>query len=326
MALVSHKIGELMAAADDLTIMRDGRVIESRPTAGADVRTLARAMVGREVTLRGDTLLTGTATDHQPVTHDADEMVLEVVGATVHGGDGRVLLDGFDVNVRAGEIVGVAGVEGNGQRALGDVLSSLIALDSGRVSVAGTAVPTGRAGAMSRAGVAVVPEDRHHSGCVLDFTVAENVFIADPERVARYGLMDHAEMDRRTSTLIDRFDISCTGPSAPMWSLSGGNQQRVVMARELSHEPTRAGGRPADPRTRCGRDRVPVEPGTSRRTQRRGGAADLHRAGRDPRPLTSDRRDLERTQRRRDGQRRCRHRAARDADGRRPHDHDGTPA
>ena len=182
-------------------------------------------------------MLTGTSDDHLPVTHDADEVVLEVVGATVHGGDGRVLLDGFDVNVRAGEIVGVAGVEGNGQRALGDVLSSLIALERGRVSVAGTAVPTGRAGAMSRAGVAVVPEDRHHSGCVLDFTVAENVFIADPERVAKYGLMDHAEMDRRTSALIDRFDINCTGPSAPMWSLSGGNQQRVVMARELSHEP-----------------------------------------------------------------------------------------
>jgi simple sugar transport system ATP-binding protein len=236
-ALVSHKLGELMAASDDLTIMRDGRVIESRPTAGADARALARAMVGRDVTLRGDTLLTGTAADHVVVDHASDEVVLEVVGATVHGGDGRVLLDGFDVAVRAGEIVGVAGVEGNGQRALGDLLSSLLALESGHVSVAGARVSTGRAGGMSRAGVAVVPEDRHHSGCVLDFTVAENVFIADPERVAKYGLMDHAEMDRRTETLIDRFGISCTGPTAPMWSLSGGNQQRVVMARELSHEP-----------------------------------------------------------------------------------------
>jgi general nucleoside transport system ATP-binding protein len=98
-------------------------------------------------------------------------------------------------------------------------------------------VPTGRAGAMSRAGVAIVPEDRHHSGCVLDFSVAENLFIADPERVATRGLMDHTEMARQSRLLIHQFSISCTGPDAPMWSLSGGNQQRVVMARELSHGP-----------------------------------------------------------------------------------------
>ena len=84
-----------------------------------------------------------------------------------------------------GEIVGVAGVEGNGQRVLGDVLSSLRALDAGRIEVDGTSVVTGRAGAMAGAGVAVIPEDRHDSGCVLDFTVAENLVIADPGRVAR---------------------------------------------------------------------------------------------------------------------------------------------
>ena len=89
------------------------------------------------------------------------------------------------LDVYAGEIVGVAGVEGNGQRVLGDVLSSLLALDAGRVEVDGTSVVTGRAGAMAGAGVAVIPEDRHDSGCVLDFTVAENLFIADPGRVAR---------------------------------------------------------------------------------------------------------------------------------------------
>ena len=99
--------------------------------------------------------------------------------------DGRILLDGLSLEVRAGEIVGVAGVEGNGQRALGDVLSSLLALESGTVEVGGA--DDRRPGAPGRcraAGVGVVPEDRHHSGCVLDFTVAENLFIADPERVA----------------------------------------------------------------------------------------------------------------------------------------------
>ena len=239
-ALVSHKLGEIMAATDELTIMRDGRVVERGSTAGADARSLARAMVGREVSLRGDHLQTGDAADHAPrsAARPAGAVpVLRVRDAVVHGNDGRILLDGLSLEVHPGEIVGVAGVEGNGQRALGDVLSSLIALESGTVEVAGVAVPTGRAGAMSRAGVAVVPEDRHHSGCVLDFTVAENLFIADPERVAKRGLMDHAEMARRARLLIHQFSVSCIGPHAPMWSLSGGNQQRVVMARELSHDP-----------------------------------------------------------------------------------------
>ena len=137
-----------------------------------------------------------------------------------------------------GEIVGVAGVEGNGQRVLGDVLSSLRALDAGRIEVGGANVVTSRAGAMASAGVAVIPEDRHDSGCVLDFTVAENLVIADPGRVARHGLMDRrpdGAAGRRTDRSIHR--QPAPGPDAPMWSLSGGNQQRVVLARELSHSP-----------------------------------------------------------------------------------------
>jgi simple sugar transport system ATP-binding protein len=90
---------------------------------------------------------------------------------------------------------------------------------------------------MARAGVAVIPEDRHDSGCVLDFNVAENIFIADPQCVARHGLMARSRMYEEAARLIEKFDIMCSGPRAPMWSLSGGNQQRVVLARELSHSP-----------------------------------------------------------------------------------------
>jgi simple sugar transport system ATP-binding protein len=165
------------------------------------------------------------------------EPVLKITNASVAGRDGRILLDRLNLDVHAGEIVGIAGVEGNGQRTLGDVLSSLCALSDGHVDVDGRDVATGQAGAMARAGVAIIPEDRHDSGCVLDFTVAENIFIADPERVARRGLMDQAEMNKKAALLIEQFDIVCSGPRAPMWSLSGGNQQRVVLARELSHEP-----------------------------------------------------------------------------------------
>ena len=241
-ALVSHKLAEVISASDEITIMRDGKVVESRPTAGSDPASLARAMVGRDVVLRREHAAFGVLDEAAPVAtvqaHEFDPRpVLRITDACVTGRDGRVLLDRLSLEVHAGEIVAVAGVEGNGQRTLGDVLSSLCPLSSGRIEVAGREVVAGQAGAMSRAGVAVIPEDRHDSGCVLDFSVAENVFIADPGWVARRGLMNRTRMHRHARLLIDKFDIVCGGPLAPMWSLSGGNQQRVVLARELSLAP-----------------------------------------------------------------------------------------
>jgi simple sugar transport system ATP-binding protein len=211
-------------------------------------------MVGREVWLRGEHSAFGVVdapaapdagadadavdgTEPHGVRDNGRVPALRIVDAMLRGRDGRKLLDALSLEVYAGEIVGVAGVEGNGQRVLGDVLSSLRALDAGRIEVDGGNVVTGRAGAMASAGVAVIPEDRHNSGCVLDFTVAENFVIADPGRVARHGLMDRARMEQQATELIDRYAVSCAGPNAPMWSLSGGNQQRVVLARELSHSP-----------------------------------------------------------------------------------------
>jgi ABC-type uncharacterized transport system ATPase subunit len=240
-ALVSHKLAEVISASDEITIMRDGKVVDSRPTIGSDPATLARAMVGRDVVLRREHAAFGVVDESTGSVAVArrplGEPVLKITNASVAGRDGRILLDRLNLDVHAGEIVGIAGVEGNGQRTLGDVLSSLCALSDGHVDVDGRDVATGQAGAMARAGVAIIPEDRHDSGCVLDFTVAENIFIADPERVARRGLMDQAEMNKKAALLIEQFDIVCSGPRAPMWSLSGGNQQRVVLARELSHEP-----------------------------------------------------------------------------------------
>jgi simple sugar transport system ATP-binding protein len=257
-ALVSHKLPEVLAATDEITIMRDGRVVDTRAAGDSDAASLARAMVGREVSLRGEHsafgLVVEAPADLEPASSPpieagrarAGEAVppatdavpaLRVSGASLRGRDGRVLLDNLTLDVAPGEIVGMAGVEGNGQRVLGDVLASLLALDAGSVEVDGRAVETGRAGAMAAAGVAVIPEDRHDSGCVLDFTVAENLLLTDPHRVARRGLMDHRRMRDEAADLIERFSIACQGPDAPMWSLSGGNQQRLVLARELSQQP-----------------------------------------------------------------------------------------
>ncbi len=245
-ALVSHKLDEIRHATDAVTIMRQGRVVDRMATADSDAASLARSMVGRPVSLRNERAALGinpTETElvDQRVTEATSQTtsspILEIRGATARGGDGRILLDGLSLEVAPGEILGVAGVEGNGQRELGDLMSSLLHLHSGEVLVEGSAIKTGAAGAMAKAGVAVIPEDRHDSGCVLDMTVAENLFLADPSLVASKGIMDRKRMHAFAAELIDRFSISCEGPDAPLWSLSGGNQQRVVLARELAHQP-----------------------------------------------------------------------------------------
>ncbi|MCU0272923.1 MAG: ABC transporter ATP-binding protein [Acidimicrobiales bacterium] len=228
-ALVSHRLDEILRATDEVTVMRQGAVVERLATAEADADRLAVAMVGRTIPRRAE----------RPGAPGfvAVPPVLAVRDAVIRRPDGRRALDGCTLEVRPGEIVGVAGVAGNGQRALADLLSSLERLDAGSVEVDGVVVPTGDAGAMAAAGVAVIPEDRHDSGIVLDMTVAENLVLVDVAAVSTRGVLSRGRIRDRALELIDRFGIVCSGPDAPLWSLSGGNQQRVVLARELSHGP-----------------------------------------------------------------------------------------
>ena len=244
--LISHKLDEILHATDRVAIMRDGRVVREMPTSAADAPTLARAMVGREVSLRteasalgilGELTATGDA-DGEAEETAGGHVVLAVRSATAVGLDGRLLLDGLDLELRSGEILGVAGVEGNGQVALTDLLSSVLELDSGEVTVAGETVPAGVPGAMGRAGVAVIPEDRHASGCVLDLTVAENLILTKVGEVSRWGMLNRSRIDQLARDLIDRFEIATPSPNIPFRLLSGGNQQKVVLARELSGSPT----------------------------------------------------------------------------------------
>jgi ABC-type uncharacterized transport system ATPase subunit len=166
---------------------------------------------------------------------DAD-VVLRISGACATSADGRRLLAGLDLEVHRGEILGLAGVEGNGQAALGNLMSGLIELDSGHVEVEGVVIGS-RVGDMMRAGVGVIPEDRHESGCVLTMSVAENLALADLEHISTRGFINQREIRARARRLVRQFDIMCASVDTPMGSLSGGNQQRVVLARELSRAP-----------------------------------------------------------------------------------------
>jgi len=244
--LISHKLDEVLHATDRVTIMRGGQVVAQRTTSGATANELAREMIGREVSLRGVSAAIGHL--EVPAVVDpsgplavpsgpARPVALRVAGARVSGPDGRTLLDGLSLEVGEGEILGLAGVEGNGQKALGDLLSSIIDLAAGTVEVGGTAVRCGRPGAMAAAGVAVVPEDRHVSGSVGNMTVAENLVMADLGTVSRRGLLQRRRMREVVNRLVAEFDIVTSSIDAPFRSLSGGNQQRVVLARELGRSP-----------------------------------------------------------------------------------------
>ncbi|MCB2222846.1 MAG: ABC transporter ATP-binding protein [Actinobacteria bacterium] len=250
-ALVSHKLDEVLAATDRITIMRNGLVVDRVATADADAHSLAREMVGREVTLRTGAAAIGSVEAPAAAAGEAAEVkgepILEVRDAATRAADGRVLLDGLSLEVHPGEVVGVAGVEGNGQTPLVRVLESLLRLETGSVRVDGEEIPTCRAGAMGAAGIAVIPADRHHSGCVPDMTVAENLVLGSVDRFAEWGLLKREDIKAHARVLIEEFDIHCPSCDTPLGQLSGGNQQRVVLAQALSvgpkvlvaHQPTR---------------------------------------------------------------------------------------
>ena len=246
--LISHKLDEVLHATDRVTIMRSGRVVGERLTAGTTAAELAREMIGRDVSLRGVSAAIGhvelATPDPDPHTTAASAglpvarpAVLCVRDARAVGSDGRTLLDGLSIDVREGEILGLAGVEGNGQKALGDVLASVLDLVGGTVEVCGVRVRAGRPGAMAAAGIGVIPEDRHVCGCVLDMSVADNLVMADLGAVSRRGMLRRRQILDTVHRLVAEFDISVGSLDAPLRSLSGGNQQRVVLARELARSP-----------------------------------------------------------------------------------------
>jgi general nucleoside transport system ATP-binding protein len=138
--------------------------------------------------------------------------------------------------VRRGEILGVAGVEGNGQQALVELMSGLAELAAGSVCVDGEEISRSRRARLRRVGV--IPADRHESGCVLAMSVMENLVLGCLEHAANYGVLSPRRMADRAATLLDQYDVKAANVQAPMWSLSGGNQQRVVLARELSRSPS----------------------------------------------------------------------------------------
>jgi general nucleoside transport system ATP-binding protein len=225
---ISHKLNEVLEIADRITVLRRGKLIETLPAQGATEESLARLMVGREVLLRV------AKTPAQP-----SETLLEISDLSVYDDRGIEKVRGVSFEVRAGEIVGIAGVDGNGQTELIDAMTGLRKPAAGTVRVAGADVTNGNVLTHLHAGLGHIPEDRQRRGLVLDFTIAENVALHDfrgpPE--SRLGWLFPATMLSRARRLIKEFDVRGGGARTRAGGLSGGNQQKVILAREIDRDP-----------------------------------------------------------------------------------------
>jgi general nucleoside transport system ATP-binding protein len=225
---ISHKLNEVMAVSSRVTVLRGGRSIATVQTSEASPRSLASLMVGRELS---------EATREERAEPGAPMLEVEDVWAA--GSRGADAVKGVSLTVRAGEIVGVAGVAGNGQRELAETIAGLRQPARGSIRVAGKAVRCGDPRAASEAGIAFVPEDRMTTGASPGLSIASNLVLRSYRKapVSRGPLLMLGHIHDRAKELIAKYRVSAPGPSAPARVLSGGNLQKVVLAREFSGNP-----------------------------------------------------------------------------------------
>ncbi|QGP92277.1 Galactose/methyl galactoside import ATP-binding protein MglA [Neomoorella glycerini] len=226
--LITHKLDEVMAVAHRVTVMRDGKVVQTLPTSGTDKQTLARLMVGRDITLE----MTRTPAR-------TGEVILEVEDLHALNNRGLPALRGVSFRIHRGEILGIAGVAGNGQTELAEVLTGLRPATAGRVRLKGRDVTNYPPRALYNLNLAHIPEDRQRLGLILDFSLEENTMLGVYYRrpYARGIKVQHDIIKNHAARLIKEYDVRAPGISTRARFLSGGNQQKLILARELDRQP-----------------------------------------------------------------------------------------
>ncbi|MBZ0276263.1 MAG: ABC transporter ATP-binding protein, partial [Anaerolineae bacterium] len=226
---ISHKLHEVLAISNRITVLRDGKRVDTIPTEGATKLSLAEMMVGRPVVLEYK---------KEPLQANTDRLILRDVSALSNRGDAG--LNGVSLSVRGGEIVGLAGVSGNGQRELAEVIAGLRPATSGSIQIGGVEVRGKSPSAINQLGLGYIPEERMEDGAVKDFTVAENFILQDHGRppYIRGGIfMKFRAIETACREAIRQYEIKTPGTDTPLKSLSGGNIQKLILARELSRKP-----------------------------------------------------------------------------------------
>ena len=225
---ISHKLHEVLDIADRISVLRRGKLVDTVPRAGATEEKLARLMVGRDVVLQ---------VEKEPA--QPGETLLEVEDLAVDDDRGLPAVRGVSLTARAGEIVGIAGVDGNGQTELIEALTGLRRATAGQVRIGGTEITGASARKRLERGMGHIPEDRLRRGVVLEFSLAENLSLHDyrHEPNSRHGWLWPSRMIAAARRLIAEFDVRGGRPTSKVSELSGGNQQKLVVAREVSRDP-----------------------------------------------------------------------------------------
>ncbi|HTJ94291.1 MAG TPA: ABC transporter ATP-binding protein [Pararobbsia sp.] len=225
---ITHKLGEVMEACDEGIVLRAGKVAARFDVGSIDRAQLARLMVDREL---------GEAP--QRAVHTSSKPVLEVAELTVRDAQGRTLIDDVSFELRSGEILAVAGVDGNGQTELVEAIAGLRKSAHGSLRLDGVDLTRADARARLGAGIAYVPVDRAHTSLVPAMTIEDNLALRDFSRkpLRKGPVLDRTAFRRQAQSQIAEFGIACAGPHATAGSLSGGNQQKIVLARELGRQP-----------------------------------------------------------------------------------------
>jgi ABC-type uncharacterized transport system ATPase subunit len=241
--LITHRLDEVMDLSDTITVMRAGETIERLQTAATSPSEIARAMVGREVALMSrqaealgvapHAVDTERPTPHPPGHYSA---ALEVTDLVVIGSRQTRAVDGITFAVEPGEIFGIAGVEGNGQTELIEAIAGLRKPESGSIRIAGNEVTESDVAERRATGLSHIPEDRHRRGLILDYSIADNLLLGLQKEFATRGVLDTQRIDENAKTQIESFDIRPPTAELPARALSGGNQQKVVIAREMGHD------------------------------------------------------------------------------------------
>ncbi len=222
---ITHKLKEVLAVADRITVMRAGEVVGHTTPQESDEQQLAAMMVGREVILQVE------KADANP-----GEVVLEVNDLRVNDSRDLPAVDGVSFSVRAGEVLGVAGVQGNGQTELAEAVTGLRKAVGGAIRLAGHDILNKPPRPITEIGMAHIPEDRQRHGLVLSYTVADNLILCDYYKppFSQRGVLQNQAIDENARRLIESYDVRTPSPYVPAGKLSGGNQQKVIVARELS--------------------------------------------------------------------------------------------
>jgi simple sugar transport system ATP-binding protein len=231
--LITHKLDEVMQISDSITVMQQESTVDRLRTANTTPAQIAKAMVGRDVQLAMNFLADELSVPAERTILPASTPMLEVRNLIVNNARRLTAVNGVSLAVSAGEILGIAGVEGNGQTELIEAIAGLRAVRAGSIAITGRDVTELSVKRRGDAGLSHIPEDRHARGLILDYSISENLVLGQQHRFTRGVRLDAERIEENARQQISTFDIRPPDARLPARALSGGNQQKIVIAREM---------------------------------------------------------------------------------------------